>query len=234
MKQVNKKMNNKTKLVWKERIIGSRKISNFGWALLTFLGSISFFFVGFSSFLGTNLIPGLNSKEITFLPQGLVMCFYGLLGCLLSFYLGFILLWNIGEGYNEFNKQTGELKFFRWGFPGQNRRIQMVYPMEDIESLRLEFKEGINPTRTLYIRLLTSTQLNFSDQAQGGGGSASINSLSNPRKINEKSKTSFGKVEQQEILLPLTQIGEPLTFIEIEEKAADLASFLQVSIENIR
>ena len=201
-------MDQRTKFLWKERIVGSRKIGNIGWACITFLGSFSFLSVGFSSFLGTNLIPFLNSKDIAFLPQGLVMCFYGFMGCILSLYLCLILLWNIGEGYNEFDKQSGELKFFRWGFPGKNRRIQMIYPIQNIEGLRLELKEGINPRRTLYLKLSTFGLQN--------------------------SPSSLASTQKGEIILPLTQIGQPLTLVEIEEKAADLASFLQVSIENIR
>ena len=49
------------------------------------------------------------------------MCFYGTLGLLLGLYIGLIILWDLGEGFNEFNLETGQVRIFRWGFPGKNR-----------------------------------------------------------------------------------------------------------------
>ena len=188
-----------TKFLFREQVIGSRRFSNYWWASIILIGSIGFFSVGISSFFqSTETLQPTNSlspiafasDHILFFPQGLVMCFYGLIGFFLSFYLWLVIFWNVGEGYNEFNKETGSMKLFRWGFPGKNRRIQLIYSMNDIEAIRLELKDGINPKRTLYVRIR-------------------------------------GKND-----IPLTRIGQPLTLEEIEKKAADLASFLKVSIEN--
>jgi hypothetical protein len=178
-------------LLFREKVVGSRRFSNYWWASVIFLGALGFFSVGFSSYLGFNLIPFLDAKDILFFPQGLVMCFYGIVGLLLSLYLWLIILWSIGEGYNEFNKTDGTMCVFRWGFPGKNRRIQLTYLLKDIEAIRVEMKEGINPRRTLYVRVK-------------------------------------GKPD-----IPLTRIGQPLTLGEIEKKAAELASFLQVSTEGL-
>lgn len=178
-------------LVFREQVVGSRRLSNYCWAIILFFGALGFFLVGLSSYLGFNILPFLDAKEILFFPQGLVMCFYGIVGFLLSFYLGLILLWSVGEGYNEFNKTNGTMSIFRLGFPGKNRRIQLTYLLKDIEAIRVEFKEGINPKRALYIRVK-------------------------------------GRPE-----IPLTRIGQPITIGEIEKKAAQLASFLQVSIEGL-
>ena len=178
-------------LIFQEEVVGSRRFSNYWWASIIFLGAAGFFIVGLSSYLGFNIVPFLDSTEITFFPQGLVMCFYGIIGFLLSLYLWLIILWSVGEGYNEFNKKDGTMCIFRWGFPGKNRRIQLTYLLEDIEAIRVEIKEGVNPRRTLYVRVK-------------------------------------GKPD-----IPLTRIGQPLTLGEIEKKAAELASFLQVSIEGL-
>jgi hypothetical protein len=35
---------------------------------------------------------------------------------LFSFYLGLTILWSVGEGFNEFDKQQGIVRIFRWGF----------------------------------------------------------------------------------------------------------------------
>ena len=125
-------MKQKTTLFYKERICGSRKFSNLWWASILSLGSWSFLYVGISTFFNFQGLRFLNSTQIVFFPQGLVMGFYGLIGLLLSFYLWFVISWNIGEGYNEFDKETGYLKIFRWGFPGKNRRILLIYPLAAI------------------------------------------------------------------------------------------------------
>ena len=94
-----------------------------------------------------------NPTELQFIPQGVALLFYGVVGSLLSLYLWLTIIWNIGGGYNEFNKDSGQAKLFRWGFPGQNRRIELNYPLEDIQAVRAEIKEGLNPKRALYLRL---------------------------------------------------------------------------------
>jgi hypothetical protein len=81
------------------------------------------------------------------------MCFYGTLGILLGTYIWLILLWNLGQGFNEFNLETGQVRIFRWGFPGKNRRIDLQYPIDDIQSIRVEIQEGLNPKRIIYLRL---------------------------------------------------------------------------------
>ena len=50
-------------------------------------------------------------------------------------------------------KKKGTFRFFRWGFPGKNRRIDFLYPLEEIEALRIQVVEGVNPKRIIYIRI---------------------------------------------------------------------------------
>lgn len=119
------------------------------------------------------------------------MCFYGLLGFIFSSYLWLTVFWSVGGGFNEFNKKDGIVRIFRWGFPGKNRRIDLSYSLKEIEAIKVEIKEGINPSRTIYIKIR-------------------------------------GKRD-----IPLTRIGQPLTLEEIETQAAELAKFLQVSLEMI-
>jgi hypothetical protein len=63
-----------------------------------------------------------------------------------------VVVLDIGGGYNEFNKETGQVRIFRWGFPGKNRRIELNFPIQDVQAVRLEIKEGLNPRRSLYLR----------------------------------------------------------------------------------
>lgn len=117
------------------------------------MGSIGFLAAGVSSYLQANVFPFLSSGDIRFFPQGLVMCFYGVLGALFSIYLWLSVFWDVGGGFNEFNRRSGLVRVFRWGFPGKNRRIDLSHPIEEIESIRVEIKEGVNPRRTVYMRI---------------------------------------------------------------------------------
>nr|YP_010987816.1 photosystem I assembly protein Ycf4 [Aporosa dioica]WON66248.1 photosystem I assembly protein Ycf4 [Aporosa dioica] len=154
--------------IWIELIAGSRKTSNFCWALILFLGSFGFLLVGISSYLGRNLISLFPFQQISFFPQGIVMSFYGIAGLFISSYLWFTILWNVGSGYDRFDRKEGIVCLFRWGFPGKNRRILLRFLMKDIQSIRIKAKEDIYARRVLYMEIrgqgafpLTRTDENF-------------------------------------------------------------------------
>nr|YP_009532045.1 photosystem I assembly protein ycf4 [Yamagishiella unicocca]AXZ97274.1 photosystem I assembly protein ycf4 [Yamagishiella unicocca]QIA47029.1 Ycf4 [Yamagishiella unicocca] len=184
-------------------IVGERRLSNYWWAIVIFLGSCGFLATGLCSYLGipnwlnlfntaSNMLAENQEPSLTtlpFFPQGLLMSFYGSLGFLLSIYWSLLIFWNVGGGFNEFNKKDGFVRIFRWGYPGKNRKIDLSYSLKDIEAIRVELKQGIDSQRTIYLRLK-------------------------------------GKRE-----IPLTGIGQPLTLKEIEKQASELANFLQVSLE---
>ena len=167
-------------------IRGSRTLSNYWWALVTFFGGAGFFLTGLASYFQRSLF---SEQTIAFFPQGLVMSFYGGLGICFGLYLWFTLFWRIGSGFNEFNKQTGQVRIFRWGFPGKNRRIDLRYPISDVQSVRVDIQEGLSPKRAIYLAV------------KGKGP------------------------------IPLLRVTVPCPVEEIEVQAADLAKFLQVSLE---
>nr|YP_010941836.1 photosystem I assembly protein Ycf4 [Persicaria glacialis]WLS52037.1 photosystem I assembly protein Ycf4 [Persicaria glacialis] len=136
-----------------ELIRGSRKTSNFCWAFILFLGSLGFLLVGTSSYLGRNLISLFPSQQIIFFPQGIVMSFYGIAGLFISSYLWCTISWNVGSGYDLFDKKEGIVCLFRWGFPGKNRRIFLRFLINDIQSIRIELKEGLSTRRVLYLEI---------------------------------------------------------------------------------
>nr|YP_010852580.1 photosystem I assembly protein Ycf4 [Paratrophis insignis]WGL38906.1 photosystem I assembly protein Ycf4 [Paratrophis insignis] len=136
-----------------ELIAGSRKPSNVFWAFILFLGSLGFLLVGTSSYLGRNFIPFFPSQQIIFFPQGIVMSFYGIAGLFISSYLWCTISWNVGSGYDRFDIKEGIVCIFRWGFPGKNRRIFLQFLMKDIQSIRIEVKEGIYARRVLYMEI---------------------------------------------------------------------------------
>jgi hypothetical protein len=173
------------------QVPGARRLSNYIWGGILMLGGIGFLLTGLSSYFQTSIIPLINSSSIQFFPQGLVMCFYGILGILLGFYIWLIIFWNLGEGFNEFNSQTGEIRIFRWGFPGKNRRIDLHYLIQDVLCIRVDIQEGLNPKRVIYLQLRGNREI------------------------------------------PLTRAGQPISIQELENQAAELAKFLQVSLEGM-
>ncbi len=145
-------MNNKNnELIKRDIIIGSRRISNYFWTAILFTGGLAFLTIGISSYYQKNFLPFLNSLELSFLPQGLVMTFYGVVGLSLSLYIGITIFWDIGSGYNEYDKQTELVRIVRRGFPGKNRQILLIYPFSNIKSIKLKIQDGINPKRIIYL-----------------------------------------------------------------------------------
>ena len=132
---------------------GSRTIANLCWACILVRGATGFLLVGISSCIGKDLIPGLSSEQIVFIPQGIVMCFYGIAGLFLGFYPWCTVFRNVGSGYNFFDKREGIFSIFRWGFPGRNRRICIRFVLKDVEAVGLEIREGLYPRRILYLRV---------------------------------------------------------------------------------
>ena len=209
------------------KVVGSRRFSNYWWASILLLGGFGFLLTGISSYLTNDLLPFINGKNILFFPQGLVMCFYGILGLLFSCYLWLYLFWGVGDGFNEFNKKQGVVRLFRWGFPGKNRRIDLSYDIKSIEAISLEIKEGFNPRRILYIRFKGDTTL------QDLEASKSKDNVKDSSLNNKSDDKSFLKdlSLQNKRDIPLTRIGQLTTLEDIEKQAAELARFLQVSLE---
>jgi len=137
----------------RDEIIGSRRFSNYFWSIVLFLGGIGFLLAGVSSYLKINLLPFTNATELVFIPQGLVMMFYGTLSFGISIYILTTVLLDIGGGYNEYNRIESLVKIVRKGFPGKNREILLTYPFSNIKYIGIKITEGLNPTRSIYLCL---------------------------------------------------------------------------------
>jgi hypothetical protein len=137
----------------RDEIIGSRRFSNYFWSFFLLLGGIGFLLAGLSSYFRINLLPFTNSIELVFIPQGLVMMFYGTLSFGISLYIIATVLLDIGGGYNEYNRIENLVKIVRKGFPGKNREILLTYPLANIKSIGIKITEGLNPTRSIYLCL---------------------------------------------------------------------------------
>lgn len=136
-----------------ESILGSRRISNYLWASIVLCGGGSFFLLGLSSYLGINLLPFAQSSSIIFIPQGVIMTFYGTIGIFLSLFLWLTIIWDVGGGYNEFNNDKGTITILRLGFPGKNRIIHLEYSIKDIKAICIYMRDGLIPRREIYLKI---------------------------------------------------------------------------------
>ena len=136
-----------------DKIVGSRRFSNYFWSFFLFLGGIGFLFAGLSSYFKINFLPFTNPTELVFIPQGLIMMFYGTLSFGISIYIIFTIFLDIGSGYNEYNKIENLIKIVRKGFPGKNREILLTYSLSNVRAIGIKITEGLNPTRSIYLCL---------------------------------------------------------------------------------
>lgn len=136
-----------------DKIVGSRRFSNYFWSFFLLLGGIGFVFAGLSSYFKINFLPFANPTKLVFIPQGLVMMFYGTLSLSISLYTLFTVFLDIGSGYNEYNKIEDLVKIVRKGFPGKNREILLTYPLSNVRAIGIKITEGLNPTRSIYLCL---------------------------------------------------------------------------------
>ena len=144
-------MTTKNKLIRYNLILGSKRLSNYLWLIISFLGGSGFFLAGLSSYLQIQMLPFTKIDSISFIPQGIVMTFYGSIGIMLSLFLLTNIIFNVGGGYNKYDKNLNKVEIFRLGFPLQGREIYLAYNFKDIRSIKLSIQEGLNPKREIYL-----------------------------------------------------------------------------------
>ena len=140
-------------------VIGANTWSNYVWASILFFGGLGFFIAGLSSYFNKNFLPFLNSSELIFLPQGILLLFYGTLAIFLSLLLCLWSFEKVGSGYNEYDKTDNVVRIFRKGFSFLNNNIYLVYPFSEITNIELEIVDNITPRRVLYLCLKDSRKI---------------------------------------------------------------------------
>jgi hypothetical protein len=139
--------------VFRQEILGARRLSNYLLASAATLGGVGFLLAGLSSYLKVNLLIVTDTTDLQFIPQGVALIFYGVCGTLLAIYTWLLIFLDVGSGYNEFNKNTKTATIARSGFIGKNRHLAVDFPLEDVQSVRAEIKEGLSPKRALYLKV---------------------------------------------------------------------------------
>ena len=131
-------------------MLGSRRLSNVLVAAVVSTGGLGFLLTSASSFMGTDLLPIGHPAELTWVPQGLVMGLYGLAAVLLATYLWSVIAIDVGAGSNRFDRRAGTATISRRGF---RRRIDVELPLADIQAVKVEVRDGLNPRRRLALKL---------------------------------------------------------------------------------
>jgi len=135
-----------------DKILGSRRWSNYWWASVILLGGLSFFIVGITSYIKLKFNITTNNIIIAFMPQGAVMTFYGMTGILISIFLWYTIVFDVGSGYNEFNNNNGTITIFRFGFPGKNRVLKLKYKLQEVSAIKIYIQDGLSPKREIYLK----------------------------------------------------------------------------------
>lgn len=153
----NPTMNNESLL--RSYITGSRRISNIFWAVVVSLGGLGFFLTGLSSYFKTNLLILSNSSTISFIPQGVVLLFYGTIGLLIGLFLFLTIWWDIGFGYNEYDQKIKKITIYRRSFPGPNRNLKLMFNFSETKSIKVRITDGLNPKRQLFLCLQDNREI---------------------------------------------------------------------------
>ncbi|AAQ00298.1 MULTISPECIES: photosystem I assembly protein Ycf4 [Prochlorococcus] len=144
-----------------EQIVkGSRKTSNYIVASMLAVGGIGFSLASLSSYFGIDLLPLGNPSTLIFVPQGLFMGFYGIAATFISVYLWALIKVDYGSGLNRFDKNKGVLSVSRKGLL---KEILVEIPIDDIQAVKLEVREGFNPRRRITLRLQGRRDLPISE-----------------------------------------------------------------------
>ena len=133
-----------------QAVLGSRRPSNIVVAAAVSIGGLGFLLTSASSRFGLDLLPIGHPAELTWVPQGLVMGLYGVAAALLSIYLWTVIALDVGSGSNRFDRGSGKAQISRRGF---RQRIEVDLALRDIQAVRLDVREGLNPRRRLSLRL---------------------------------------------------------------------------------
>jgi len=133
-----------------QSVVGARRLTNQLMAVVVSIGGTGFLLASSSSYLGRNLLPIGNPSSLVFVPQGLIMGFYGIAALLLALYLWVLLAINLGAGSNRFDKAAGVVTISRRGY---FKPISAEFPMTDVKAVKLEVRDGINPRRRISLRV---------------------------------------------------------------------------------
>jgi len=69
------------------------------------------------------------------------------------------IFWNVGSGYNEYDRNLQQVVVYRKGFPGKNRELKLNFNFDEIKSIKMRIEEGLNPKRQLLLCLTDKREI---------------------------------------------------------------------------
>jgi len=136
-------------MILRERYPGARNFFNGLFAMVQPLASLGFLIVGISAFFGEPIVDWtpftsqwlwfLRPMEgINWVPQGIIMVFYGFFGFLLGGPVQFYRQWtNYGQGVAEFNK------YDRMLYVVENGELIREVPFDNIDHVKLDWSTAL-------------------------------------------------------------------------------------------
>lgn len=145
---------------FKFKLDGSRHSANIFWATFISLFGAGFFFLGLASYTNSYFFINGIESDLTFLPQGIVLLFYGTLFTIIGLYLWITIDFNVGFGYSQYT--PNDITLYRKWFPGKNCVSRITIPNEEIDSLVLALATKDNnytSQRRVYLKLKNSGEI---------------------------------------------------------------------------
>jgi hypothetical protein len=150
MQDENKRYNSNNEsnfILW--LIPGYCRFSNIFWFILLICVGTGFLITGLSSYFQISIF--FNLPQINYIPQGIIMTFYGTLAITQSILILIGILFDVGGGFNRFDKEDGRIQIVRKGWPGKNKTILLTYTFDEIDKVEVFIREGLNPKRIIYL-----------------------------------------------------------------------------------
>ena len=149
-------------IAYSEILKGTSRLNNYIWSFILFLFGSGFFITGLSSYFNFQQQNFLifNFTDIEYLPQGILLIFYGTCSILLSFLIFWLIKLDLGSGVNTYDVESKVIRITRKNFPVFTNKFQLkssniylVYPFSQILKIELELLSGLNPKRVIYLIL---------------------------------------------------------------------------------
>lgn len=149
-------------IAYSEILKGTSRLNNYIWSFILFLFGSGFFITGLSSYFNFQQQNFLifNFTDIEYLPQGILLIFYGTCSILLSFLIFWLIKLDLGSGVNTYDIESKVIRITRKNFPVFTNKFQLkssniylVYPFSQILKIELELLSGLNPKRVIYLIL---------------------------------------------------------------------------------
>jgi hypothetical protein len=139
--------------IQREQIKGFRNLNNCFLSFFLFFSGISFFLIGFFSYFNFQIFPFFNIENINYIPQGILMIFYGTMGIIFSIYFIFNIIFDVGSGYNEYSKKEEIIRLIRKGYPGKNSLIFLTYSLDSIKKIKISYRQGFDSRNNIFLVL---------------------------------------------------------------------------------